>query len=496
MTCLAYRMAAAFGVLCLASWSPAEAQRNTNPWALMAQRDLNAIHDIIRDNHPGPVDPQNPHYRVWLEGGLAKATARAKAARSYSDYFRVLRYYTNGFEDGHIELDFDFGPTTTDWTGFVIGSGSSGEPQVISAEADSGVKVGDRVESCDGKPFEALMKSRVDPYFVNGAIPQSEGTWRSELFIASPDELATRLKQCRFSSGEVKLNWRSLPTNEVNKKLQAAFNFEGSDFSLKQVDGVWFVRLPRFWFNSDDEMKKMQALLDEVKAKAPELRKGTVVFDVRGNGGGDSSWGYRIATALWGEKWADRVESSFDQSHDVRVSPANMRKVSENLEYVKDHNETDALPYWNLVEAAMKKARAHHQQLAHVNIPPTPPTEPAPADPVTGRVFFLTDPICGSACLSFADLVLHLPGVTQIGGPTFADAVYIDINALPLPSGLAKFEYGMKVMRGGPRGNNQWYEPRYRWPGGPMTDETIARWVKSLPKGHETSTPTIKGIRP
>jgi hypothetical protein len=63
---------------------------------------------------------------------------------------------------------------------------------------------------------------------------------------------------------------------------------------------------------------------------------------------------------------------------------------------------------------------------------------------------------------------------------------------LPLPSGLTNLNYGMKVMRGSVRGNNQWYEPKYRWPGGAMTDEALAKWVKSLPPA-DGSGPIIAG---
>jgi hypothetical protein len=96
-------------------------------------------------------------------------------------------------------------------------------------------------------------------------------------------------------------------------------------------------------------------------------------------------------------------------------------------------------------------------------------------------VFLLTDPGCGSACLDFADLLLGLPGVTQVGLPTFADAVYVDVNDAELPSGLATLSYGMKVFRHRVRANNQWYEPKYRWPGGPMTGEALAKWLRALP---------------
>ena len=209
-----YRIAFVLGAAFLASLASAKPDSQVNPWALMAERDLKAIHDIIRDNHPGPVDPENPHYRDWLEGGLVKATAQAKAARTYSDYVRALRLYTNGFEDGHLVIDPLIAPRSENWPGFIISGGSDGTPRIISAEPDSGVKVGDRIESCDGRPFDALMKARTDPYFWNRAIPHARFNWVSEMFVVDPDDSDKELKRCRMSSGEVNLNWRSSPTDD------------------------------------------------------------------------------------------------------------------------------------------------------------------------------------------------------------------------------------------------------------------------------------------
>jgi hypothetical protein len=459
-----------------------------NPWSELAIEDLHGIHNIIRDNHPGPVDPENPHYRDWMEGGLIKAIARARTAGRYTDYLHALLFYTNGFEDGHLTIDTIIAGRQVGWAGLTLGADPDGRAQVISAEPNSGVKVGDRIESCDGQSFDALMKARIDPYFVNTAVPQTRVNWLSQLFIANPDEQSTRLKSCRFSSGEIKLNWRILTPDELGKKL----GVNNSDFSLKQVDGVWFVRLPRFYFHSDEDRKHLEALIEEMKAKAPELQQATLVFDVRGNGGGDSSWGDRVADTLWGETWTDRVEQGFDGSQEMRVSPANLHKWADIHEMLVRQNETGPMPYWTKVETAMEKAKAAGKPLAYLPFPAKKPTEPSPADPVTGRVYLLTDSGCGSACLSFADLMLHLPNVVQIGSPTGADAVYIELNELPLPSGLTNLDYGMKVMRHSLRGNNQWYEPKYRWPGGEMTDEALAKWVKSLPPA-DGSGPIIAG---
>ena len=217
-----------------------------NPWSQLAIEDLHGIHDIIRDNHPGPVDPENPHYRDWMEGGLVKAVARARVAHTYTEYFHALQFYANGFEDGHLNVFPIIGPQAEDWAGFVIRAEPDGSPEVISAEPDSGVKVGDRIESCDGQSIGTLMKARTDPYFWNRAIPQARLIWVSQMFAANPDEQGSRLKSCRFSSGEVKLKWRSSPVDALNEKIDP--RLANTPFSLTQ-GGVWFVAIAK-WVKS------------------------------------------------------------------------------------------------------------------------------------------------------------------------------------------------------------------------------------------------------
>lgn len=473
-------MLVSFAVPLVLLISNARAGTGASPWAAMAQRDLQAIHDTIRDNHPGPVDPENPRFRDWLENGLRIASLDAARARTYSDYTRALRRYAIGFQDGHVSVSFGIAPTRVDWPGFVVGGDTNGRPEIVYAEPDAGVKPGDHVESCGGASFDALMKERVDPYFWNSAIPQARMSVATYLFLVNPDERARRPAECRFSSGDVLLKWRSGDAAEVNKILGTALSGGDAEFEMKLLDEVRFIRLPRFWFKSDGETATLSALISDLASKAVELRKSTLVFDVRGNGGGDSLWGHRLAVALWGEPWVNRVEESFDSTHDVRVSAANIKKVAAILENAKAH-QSEAAPYWTLVMNALRSAEAAGQPLARVSLPPSIPAEPPPPNPISGRVFLLTDAGCGSACLDFADLLLRLPGVTQVGLPTSADTVYIDVNDAELPSGLATLSYGMKVFRHRVRANNQWYEPKYRWPGGPMTDEALARWLRALP---------------
>jgi hypothetical protein len=449
-------------------------------WALLTQNDLRAIHDLLRDNHPGPVDPENARYREWLEAGLTQALDRAAAARSYGDYERALRFYTNGFQDGHLGIGLEISPEEVEWPGFAVGSTPDGGAEVNRAEEDSGMRVGDRVTECDGRTIDELLKDRVDPYFWNRAIPHDRGRHVHRLFQVYRRDPIGRLSSCRSSSGEVTLKWRRTTREELARVLESASRDPSRGPRLYRVDGVWFVSIPTLAYSNDVAVARVRAFLDELAAKASELRESRMILDVRGNRGGNSAWGKEIARAIWGDPWVERVDGSFDRTVDWRASDANIEHMRRMIEREKQAGLMESAAYWTRALEAMERARIRGQPLARFEDRPKETAEPPPSNPVRGQVFFLTDNECASACLDFADLVRRMPGVVQIGLPTSADAIYIDNTYAPLPSGLSGLGYSLKVYRNRVRGNNEWYEPRLRWPGGSMTDETLAKWVSSI----------------
>ena len=94
-------------------------------------------------------------------------------------------------------------------------------------------------------------------------------------------------------------------------------------------------------------------------------------------------------------------------------------------------------------------------------------------------MILLTDLLCGSACLDFADIMLKLPGVIHAGQPTWADTVYMDIRSLALPSKLGSFSIPQKVYRNRIRGNNQPCEPKAEWTfeGDISNDTDVKTWL-------------------
>ncbi len=72
-----------------------------NGWASAAADDVKAMHDIIRDNHPGPVNAQDPAFKDWLERGETEFLVAARTVNDEHDYRTVLLSFANGFADGH-----------------------------------------------------------------------------------------------------------------------------------------------------------------------------------------------------------------------------------------------------------------------------------------------------------------------------------------------------------------------------------------------------------
>ena len=153
-----------------------------------------------------------------------------------------------------------------------------------------------------------------------------------------------------------------------------------------------------------------------------------------------------------------------------------MAKRSRDAGLIEDADYRDMMIM--KMEAALIAGQSY---VAETTPAPVRIAEGALSKQFAGKVFFLTDDNCASACLDFADLVVRMPGVVHIGLPTSADAVYIDNVSAALPSGVGDLSYSIKVYRNRIRANNQWYTPRFLWSGGPMTDANVAAWVKSLP---------------
>jgi hypothetical protein len=268
------------------------------------------LHDVYSRDHPGAVDAQNPAFRKWLNEGLGESLAQAARARTYGDYWWAMREYVAGFNDGHVFIEQREGVPSLPlrWPGFLTRE-LNGAQVVTSRTDDASLPaLGSRLVSCDGVSADQLTADLVGRFRGrwNLASQREAHAWR--LFVDASNPYVRQPGRCLFRTGaQVKsfeLQWRDLPQQEFEVRSRAVTQPVGGRVEVRpfRQRGLW-VSLGSF---SSDPASDAHRALEQVVAtlnssQARLAAADIIVLDVRGNGGGSSAWGERIAGALWGE---------------------------------------------------------------------------------------------------------------------------------------------------------------------------------------------------
>lgn len=132
-----------------------------NPWSRLAKTDIRAFHQAILDNHPGPIDPQNPDFRVQLEHGYRQALGRAAKTTTFEGYAFALAAFANGLHDDHLWAQPLVQRTVLQWPGFTVAR-QGGRYVVVrsskSPESPDLPPAGSEIVSCEGRTPETMMR--------------------------------------------------------------------------------------------------------------------------------------------------------------------------------------------------------------------------------------------------------------------------------------------------------------------------------------------------
>src|SRR5262249_25636234 len=247
---------------------------------------------------------------------------------------------------------------------------------------------------------------------------------------------------------------------------------------LRRVGDAFWITIPTFNLGDAKSGAALKALTEEVRSQASKIRSArAVVFDVRGNRGGNSTAGKALLAAIWPEAYI-KERQPIPTAVDWRLSTGNirflrdsnlrtlLRQFGEESEEVKSYDRM-----LKLMEAALARGDAIYRDEPSVTM--TADGEPR----FRVAPILLTDGVCASACLDFADIVRRLPRAVHVGRETSADAVYTDNRALTLPSGLGFVGFSMKVYRGRIRGNNEPYRPSRVYPCDIRDTAAVEKWI-------------------
>lgn len=440
-------------------------QRSATDWQVMARIDLDTVRQLIEQAHPGVIDEQNPQFRDWMESGYREALQLIPRVISYDTAMSAVRFYVTGFLDGHLVYSDDVRGDApiyhTGWRVDVV----KGDYVVTALAPDWPTPLpplGSRLLECDGRQPDRIVQEDVMPFSERRNFAVSRGHLAQAmraLHLAGME-----LKRCRFqipfgTSVELAVSYQAGSTDQYfgMRGPQPMAPSRANGFELK--DGVLWVRAANF------NLQQEQAGALETMLKDLEQVQGAthLVFDVRGNGGGDSGVGARIFNAATGGMDygmgevgnLPRVYAQWRVS-DVTVDAAKVRlERATSLYGASSEQARDANLFLDKVKAAQMTGQPWVEQPGGYRLTRAEvQRRNGRLRRFAGTVALLTDARCASACLDFADQVRLIPGSIHLGQTTSADTVYIDVGLVKLPSGN-RLVLPLKVWRNRVRGNNE-----------------------------------------
>ncbi|WP_269713576.1 S41 family peptidase [Caulobacter sp. NIBR2454] len=463
------------------------AMAHERDWGAALRSDADAMRRIYNESHPGAVDPANPEFNKQLTDIHAAAYARSHTVRNQADYELGVRAMGAAFNDGHAGTypSRQLPKLTNYWTGFVLRS-VNGELRVALREDGAAPPLDARLMSCDGIAADRLYEQRVGTYNPLFSLEARRARLGGRLLLQYGEpSLDDRPKRCIFQQGteskSYDLTWRPHP--DIGPLLtKAAQSFVAPIERRVLPDGTIWISAGTFNNIPGSDVSTRLANLVSSIEHDPSLRDAPrVVLDVRGNGGGDSLWSYRMAQALFGADYVEAVAPA-SEGIDWRPSSDNIAHFERLLEGWRKEAEpnTQSIEWVTKVLAGMKAAKASGATFWREIDAPRTKSSSALRSQYAGRAIVLVDGACGSACLDAVD-VWKAAGAVLVGRETAADSLYMDVRYETLPSGMATLAIPTKVYRGRQRGSNEPYRPDHVWNGGMNDTPALEKWIVALP---------------
>ncbi|MGL4539818.1 MAG: S41 family peptidase [Candidatus Rhabdochlamydia sp.] len=245
----------------------------------------------------------------------------------------------------------------------------------------------------------------------------------------------------------------------LNKPERPIASRERRPFSIQELKkGTYWINIPTFR-PSKDQIKSLNQIIESLA----EFRKQTVIFDLRGNGGGNSCWGEELLKALFGEEYTNQQLAKFNQNvySEWRISQGNLDHIQELIPIVKKQFGENHLAVqlikntYKGMQDAFLRGENYYSELSDLDA-----LSSNAVSSFSGRIVAIIDKSCASSCLSFIDgLKAMNADIIFIGESTGMDTVYTELRRVTLPSGKGTLGFPIKVKRNHPRGHNVPYMP-------------------------------------
>lgn len=422
-------------------------------WAELARNDIAAVDAWVRGAYAGAVDPEHSGFLPEWQAAVELARARADAVDGSSAWRATLEALVNAARDGHVIFRATAPVAHREWAGIALER--LGE-RFVARRARSEIpgiepRVPDGAEllSCDGRAAAEALEQRLDLFTTDWSILANRSIYASHFFLDYANPLSPRPVRCAFrhdgEETEIELQWTAVTREQLGEALQPfrRLRMEGSAVGLSYADdGSAWLRI-----GSLGDYAALQALREQVERERKRILAAPyIVWDLRGNGGGDSSLADALAFALWGE--AARVPGpESGQPKRWRASPLALQAI--RTAHARESSSENPNPgLIRMAEALMPAMEAALREGADLmpdpGYSPSSSTRPVrkarkpPRRPGKGPVYVLTDGGCFSSCI-MAVYSLKRLGAVQAGDPTGRHTIYGEVwFQQDLPSGQGR----------------------------------------------------------
>ncbi len=478
-------------LFCVAVALPAEAA--PSPWKQLTVVDVERLHRSVVDLHPGMRDPDTPDFAARVAAAYQTAKTRAEAAKTYADWLAATQGFMLSFRDGHTIFRPSLSPTRVRWPGFLIDGRAGG--WVVRRPAGfvddgAGPIEGARITACDGIPIDKLLKARLDGIEADWSKEPERIRQAYRLMLDTRIEGAAPLSECVFEwQGQVKgykLSWQITPWSSLSSGLAPYLRRVVRPISMRTLasGGEWIS------LGSFGDETKLEALAKSMESAPDNLSTAPfIVFDLRGNGGGNSTWGERFARIVWGEAAVAYRTAEIDGRPSqragkyFRATPEVARAArAEATEFkAQGPNYASVASYWYEIAHRIAASPDGDRKLVH-----DPCCDRTPSDvPITTvpnaynkPVYVLIDAGCFSSCVLAANRLIE-QGAIAIGETSGQNEEYGEIvTPPPLPSGLARYFLPISIIR--QPSETLRVVPKMRWEGAMDADGEIETWIAKM----------------
>lgn len=161
-----------------------------------AERHLDFVHQSINEMHPAILEPDATEFLDWHKNGYQKAKELLPQVRTEADEAALLRFYMAGYQDAHLNGNFDKRPFSKIdarkdmWAGWLLKATNTGYEVAYRKESDAYPPARAKLISCDEQPIDKLLHTHYAPYL--------DIRWH---ILSARDTAAKALTQDRWFTG-------------------------------------------------------------------------------------------------------------------------------------------------------------------------------------------------------------------------------------------------------------------------------------------------------